>query len=84
MTLSTYLIEILAVVGLFSTTWLLIKGATALRHRALTKEWPKSVSEQQLSLTIERCEMLKEENSNLKDELKKVTLLVLDRLSPQK
>ena len=82
MDLYNYLINFFAFFGLIAITWVLIKGTTSLRYKLIMKEWPKTQAEQQLSLSEERCAMLREENQTLKEELKKVTLLVLDRLQP--
>ena len=80
MELYNSLINLFAFTGLVAFTWLLIRTATAVRYKLIMKQWPKTQAEQQISLLDERCSMLKDENEALKEELKKVTLLVLDRL----
>ena len=78
--ISPLLLNILAIVGLFSSSYAIVALVKNLVHYSRFKSFPKSLNEEKLVLIKNENQRLSEKISQLEQENQEMTLMVLQKL----
>lgn len=78
--LNQIILNIFAIIGLLTTSYLLVHFAKAFYHYLKFKEFPKSLEEQTITILESEKQRLIKTIEDLEEENKEITLMVLKRL----
>ena len=81
MTVPALLVEILALIGLFTITWFTVHGTKSLVYYSKFKTFPKTVEQEKFILLQKENSRLTDRLSQVQSENDEMTRAVLQRLS---